>query len=133
MRVPHATDSAALVRQRIGDDLARRGVSAESIDEVTLVATELIGNAVRHTAAIDAAGLGVDWTLDGGGVTVQVADPSSAPPVRRRPDPTQPGGRGLCIVDALCDDWGVQRLGSGKQVWAHVQVHRDAPATSGSR
>jgi anti-sigma regulatory factor (Ser/Thr protein kinase) len=131
MRVPHATDSAALVRHRIGDDLAHRGVSAESIDEVVLVASELIGNAVRHTAAIDAAGLGVEWTLDGGGVTVLVDDPSSTPPIPRHPDPTQPNGRGLRIVDALCDDWGAQRLGTGKRVWAHVQVHRDVPATSG--
>lgn len=129
MRVPHATDSAALVRRRISDDLARRGVSPESIDEVVLVASELVGNAVQHTFAIDAAGLGVEWTLDGGGVTLAVADPSSIPPTRCRPDPTRPGGRGLCIVDALCDDWGMQRDGSGKQVWAHVQVHREAPVS----
>ena len=77
MRVPHATDSAALVRHELSADLALHGVPAECIDEVVLVASELIGNAVRHTMAVDGLGLAVEWSVDPDGVTVQVSDPSA--------------------------------------------------------
>jgi two-component sensor histidine kinase len=129
MRVPLATASAALVRHRISADLAAHGVSPDSIDEVILVASELIGNAVRHTRPSGGQDLGVDWTLDPAGVTVQVSDFSPALPAPRRPDATETSGRGLRVVDALCDDWGTRATGAGKQVWAHLPAH---PPASGA-
>ncbi|MDT4944364.1 MAG: hypothetical protein QOH14_1097, partial [Pseudonocardiales bacterium] len=42
--VRHEAASAALVRHQIVDDLARQRVASDSIDEVALVATELVGN-----------------------------------------------------------------------------------------
>ena len=126
MRVPHATDSAALVRHELSADLALHGVPPECIDEVVLVASELVGNAVRHTMAVDGLGLAVEWSVDPDGVTVQVSDPSSVPPAPRTPSTTEPGGRGLWIVEALADDWGVRREGAGKRVWAHVPLHQPA-------
>jgi anti-sigma regulatory factor (Ser/Thr protein kinase) len=130
--VPHATTSAALVRHELSADLALRGIDPDSIDMVVLVASELVGNAVRHTPTAD-GGLVVDWTIDGGGVTVQVADPSPAAPAPRDPADTEPGGRGLRIVQALADDWGVRPTDGGKRVWAHVPVRaaRRLPAMSG--
>ncbi len=56
----------------------------ESVDEVVLVASELVGNAVRHTVAKDDLGLDVDWTIEAQGVTVRVCDPSPVPPSRAR-------------------------------------------------
>jgi hypothetical protein len=32
------------------------------------------------------------------------------------------GGRGLLIVDALADDWGVTAVGEGKQVWFRRRI-----------
>ncbi|HZY76205.1 MAG TPA: ATP-binding protein [Jatrophihabitantaceae bacterium] len=132
MRVPHATTSAALVRHELSADLALRGIDPDSIDEVVLVASELVGNAVRHTHTAE-GGLAVEWMLDGSGVIVQVADSSPATPTPRDPVATEPGGRGLHIVEALADDWGVRQDDGGKRVWAHVPVrtsHRE-PALSG--
>lgn len=122
MRVPHDTHSAALVRHELGAELALRGVDPQSIDAVVLVASELVGNAVRHTTAADGVGLAVDWALDDRGITVQVCDPSPVPPAPRNPSTTEPGGRGLRIVEALADDWGVRPTSDGKRVWAHVPV-----------
>lgn len=98
-------------------------MDCESIDEVVLVASELVGNAVRHTAA---GPLDVTWDLDPDGVTVRVADASTTLPTLRAPLDSEPGGRGLTIVAAVADDWGAYTLGSGKRVWAHVPVRRDA-------
>lgn len=128
MQVPHATNSAALVRRELSADLASHGIDAESIDEVVLVASELVGNAVRHTHAVEGIDVGVDWTLADDAVTVQVSDPSAVAPTRRDPSATEPGGRGLQIVAALSDDWGVRPSGHGKRVWAHVPVRHAALA-----
>lgn len=126
MRVPHATASAALVRHELSADLALRGIDPDSIAEVALVASELVGNAVRHTHSSNGCGLGVDWALDDAGVTVQVSDPSATAPAPRRPSANEPGGRGLHIVAALADDWGVRPDDGGKRVWAHVPVRQAA-------
>ena len=133
MRVPHATTSAALVRHELSADLALRGIDPDSIDEVVLVASELVGNAVRHTHGANGNGLAVDWTLDEAGVTVQVADPSPAAPAPRDPADTEASGRGLHIVQALADDWGVRPTDGGKRVWAHIPIRtgRGEPAMSG--
>lgn len=121
MQVRHEPGSAALVRRRLGAELARHGIDPDSIDEVVLVASELVGNAVRHTPA---GPLGVRWDIDPGGVTVQVLDCSSVLPTRRTPRDNEPGGRGLTIVAAVSDDWGADPLDSGKRVWARVRVRR---------
>ena len=120
MRVLHDSASAALVRHQLQQELTRAGLTAATIDEVLLVATELVGNAVRHTVHRPDNLLEVSWTLDDAGVTVAVADPSPVPPRPRTPTPEEPAGRGLRIVDALCDGWGVDATRDGKRVWGHV-------------
>ncbi|MEO8889608.1 MAG: ATP-binding protein [Jatrophihabitantaceae bacterium] len=126
IQVRHEPSSAALVRRRLTDDLAHEGVDPDSIDEVVLVASELVGNAVRHTPV---GPLDVTWDLDPNGVTVRVSDPSTTLPTLRTPLDTEPGGRGLTIVAAVSDDWGAYTLGSGKRVWAHVPVRRAVSAS----
>ena len=49
LQVRHEPASAALVRRHIRTDLEAHGLSSHSTDMVLLVATELVGNAVRHT------------------------------------------------------------------------------------
>jgi anti-sigma regulatory factor (Ser/Thr protein kinase) len=126
MQVRHEPSSAALVRRRLRAELAREGIDADSIDEVVLVASELVGNAVRHTPT---GPLEVTWEIDADGVTVRVADPSSILPTLRTPLDSEPRGRGLTIVAAVSDDWGAYPLGSGKRVWAHVPVRRAVAAS----
>jgi anti-sigma regulatory factor (Ser/Thr protein kinase) len=131
MRVHHDSASAALVRRLLTEELRRAGVSPATVDEVVLIASELVGNAVRHTPAPPSGLLEVSWSLDDTGVTVGVVDASPTPPRPRTPTPQDPHGRGLRIVDALADGWGVVPHPQGKQVWAHVPARQRQHAMAG--
>lgn len=120
--VPHEPVSAARVRHAIFDDLEAHGIDRESIDSVVLIASELMANAVRHADA-GQQGLRVSWELDADAVRVDVADEDPDIPSPRIPQPSEAGGRGLTIVDALSYEWGFDRLPRGKRVWARIPVH----------
>ncbi len=124
--VRHDPASAALVRRELACDLDAYNLPDDAIEDVVLVASELVGNAVRHTTATQQGTLDVSWDVDASGVRVCVGDPSQEPPVVRTSGVDRPDGRGLRIVDAVSDDWGVERDGPGKRVWAHVPVHQPA-------
>jgi serine/threonine-protein kinase RsbW len=96
------------------------GIDDEGV--TTLLVSELVTNAVKHTRAAPTLALAVA----GGMIEAGVTDGGSL----RGPIPVQrevvaPGsvrvlsetGRGLMIVEALSDDWGVTPNGTGKQVW----------------
>ena len=119
--------SAAVARHAIAADLARREITKDSADDVVLVASELVGNAVVHAGSRADAGLAVSWAVDSETVTVAVRDSSPRSPQHRATVETAPSGRGLTIVAALAEDWGVRRSARGKQVWARIPVTRDLP------
>jgi len=89
------------------------------MDDILLVVSELVTNAMLHTGS-RATELTVAQT--GGAIRVEVGDSSSTPPVPAsqlpRSDDTQ--GRGLLLVDAVAEHWGVERDDRGKHVWAEV-------------
>lgn len=131
LAVRHEPASAALVRQAITADLEKQRVTRDTVHDVVLVASELVGNAVVHTDGTDddhgrsAPPVDVRWDLEDGTVLLQVADASTDVPRTQRPSSTASSGRGLAIVAAIADDWGVRRTERGKQVWARVPVLRD--------
>jgi anti-sigma regulatory factor (Ser/Thr protein kinase) len=124
MLVRHEPASAALVRHELARELLRLGVPQEAVDEAVLVASELLGNAIRHTPRGESGMLDIGWDADATGVTITVADASSVYPHPRTPRDDEPGGRGLTIIEALSDTWGVQPLDNGKRVWAHLPTRR---------
>lgn len=89
------------------------------VDDVGLVATELVGNSLRHAGTTCSVRLAAtDRSL-----VLTVQDGSARHPVRRDPGPLDDAGRGLFLVDALSRDWGVEQRGSGgKAVWASFLV-----------
>lgn len=121
--------SAGLVRRQLSQELTEQGVSPESIDEVVLVASELVGNAVRHAAAPGDRQIEVTWSVDDDGVVVSIADSSAQQPQPRSAEPDEAGGRGLTIIQALAAAWGVEPTTTGKRVWARVPIGRE-PAAS---
>ncbi|MEU1518176.1 ATP-binding protein [Streptomyces sp. NPDC005811] len=95
-------------------------------ETLTLITAELTGNAVRH-GHVPGRDFHVQLTLAEGAFRIEVTDtraekqPPSAPPT---PDSTSESGRGLLLVAALADDWGVtpRPAAPGKTVWAELRV-----------
>jgi anti-sigma regulatory factor (Ser/Thr protein kinase) len=91
-----------------------------------LVVSELVTNAVKASPPVPETdtGLHVSLQLEAnvrGSLVVQVGDGHSDPPVRGEVDEDAESGRGLLIVEALCDDWGWYWPDGGehgKWVWA---------------
>ncbi|MEP7021487.1 MAG: ATP-binding protein [Pseudonocardiales bacterium] len=123
--VRHEAASAAIVRRQLARDLATYDLPSDAIDDAVLVASELVGNAVRHTAASATGTLDVSWHVDASGVRLSVGDPSGERPQARTAGDDEPSGRGLKIVAAMADEWGVDHDADGKRVWAHVPTRRD--------
>ena len=126
MAVRHDASSAALVRRAIAADLAERDIPVDAADDVVLVASELVGNAVVHAGPALDGDLAVTWEVAPDGVMVEVDDASADLPQLRAASDTESGGRGLRIVASLADDWGVRRTARGKKVWARVPVTHSA-------
>ena len=116
MLVRHEARSASAVRHELAVDLDGHGVDRDSIDAAMLVASELVGNAVRHTSACEDDDLDVGWTVHDDTVLISVEDPSTDVPVLRYPAPDATSGRGLSIVEALTMDWGFEHTPRGKRV-----------------
>jgi two-component sensor histidine kinase len=97
---------------------AMGGVPADVAAVVTTIVSELASNAVLHAAT----GFDVRVHRSANAVTVEVTDEGDGRPEPRVAAVTDPSGRGLVIVGALAERWGVVEHGDlgGKTVWARV-------------
>ena len=123
--VPHHARGARQARHRLRAELAAV-IPAELLSDTVAVLAELVGNAVRHANPLPGDVVRVAWRLragtDGDVVEVRVTDggaESRVPRLHTVP-PEAPSGRGLGIVAALADRWGVDRDGLGQCVWAEL-------------
>jgi anti-sigma regulatory factor (Ser/Thr protein kinase) len=121
-----------------GDDAARaarlrarelcRGLTEDDLaDDVALVVSELVTNAVRY-------GLGeitLHLTVDPAQVVVGVRDEGPGQPqLTAAVDVDTEGGRGLALIATLAHEWGVRPVPEGgKVVWC---VLGTSPATIGT-
>lgn len=90
----------------------------ETVDRAILLASELVSNAIVH--GLSDGKLAVDLAEDQ--LRIAVTDRSPRVPTAMPYGPRHAHGRGLAIVDALADQWGVDLLDSGKIVWATLRV-----------
>jgi hypothetical protein len=117
--------------------LQRWGV-AERREDVAVVVSELLTNALRH--AVPASGHArTGWPIrlgllqPGRGVMCAVADPSRVEPVLQQPEHLGETGRGLHVIAALSDQWGCTiPTDLGKVMWAMFST-RLAPPVPGPR
>ncbi len=120
----------------------RRWGAAERSQDIAVVVSELLTNALRH--ALPGAGdtrprqpIRLGLLQPGPCVLCAVADPSKAAPSLRAPGSLAETGRGLPIICALSDQWGYTTLSdTGKVVWAvfyrGLRVRASASARPGT-
>ena len=101
------------------------GESAEVLDAAELMASELTSNCVRHAETSFDVSVRV-----GEDIRVEVRDSGGGRPRPLSPGPEEPSGRGLLIVEAMSDSWGVEPGAAGKKVWFTLP-RSDAAALSG--
>ena len=105
----------AQARRAVAECAVRLGLD-EVLDDLLLVVSELVTNAVRHGAPP----VRLEVLADDDVVRVAVGDGATAVPVPRTVDAEAEGGRGMTLVDLLAREHGVHSQPSGKTVWAAV-------------
>ena len=109
-------DGRRFVRRTIG---SRHPV----LERVTLGVSELATNAIMHTPSGDGGQITIGLVAAGGLVRAEVTNDgtmTAKPRIRR--DTTAENGRGILIVDALADAWGVIKGSGTTTVWAEFRV-----------
>jgi anti-sigma regulatory factor (Ser/Thr protein kinase) len=121
LRMNSSRDAPGLGRAAVAEWSACLPLGADSSDLLRLLVSELLTNAVRHSAGeeITLAGLLADDHL-----LVTVTDSGVGElPVAREPDLAR-GGYGLHLVDTFAREWGVERA-NGTRVWFTMDVASD--------
>lgn len=133
MAVPHGPAGVGEARHRMREQLRRNGVPETVVDDAVLILSELLSNACRHGRPLGEGMVGdgdvrAAWRVEATGrLTVEVTDGGGPTrPVPATPSVTAHGGRGLNIITALADAWGVRDDTHGEvTVWAAVHAgHR---------
>jgi anti-sigma regulatory factor (Ser/Thr protein kinase) len=109
MSIPFAAESAGRVREALESWLAHRGSAPRVVEDARLVATELVGNAVRHASPLANGTVLVRWEEEDSTLVLSVLDGGGdTEPTRVEAAPYDVGGRGLRIVDSLSATWWVE-------------------------
>jgi serine/threonine-protein kinase RsbW len=114
--LPARAEEVAAARHAVVSHLAGRGVSSTVIDDLELVTSELVTNAIVHPPPMARGDVVQVHVAVTGEVRLAVANVGSAaaiPPVEAWV-PAAPGalsGRGLGIVRRLCDEVAVEQRG----------------------
>jgi anti-sigma regulatory factor (Ser/Thr protein kinase) len=121
LKLPSDARAPATVRRSV--QALSEHIAADLLDDVQLLADEVVTNGLLHAPEDNR------WILvrvmaypnPALPIRVEVVDSGGGfePATMREPDPEDIGGRGLFLVDALADRWGVDAQG-GTRVWLEL-------------
>ncbi|MGX1887133.1 ATP-binding protein [Streptomyces sp. NPDC055287] len=118
--------SVGLIRRVVTAQLSSWGLH-EVADISRLLVSELVTNALRHAHGP----IRVNVRVHGAVLRCEVEDATPTGPVPRTAGIDAESGRGIELVGALAQDWGSDRMTTGKTTWfelaipdpCHDQVH----------
>jgi anti-sigma regulatory factor (Ser/Thr protein kinase) len=124
-RPPHPGHASVTTEGRnwarhILPEILTRQPRQDLYDDMDLVLSELISNAVRHGGGLCEAQL----ANTGEHLRLVAADNDPRSPAVRARRIDQPNGRGMHLIQAIADGWGVHRhhAEAGKRVWADLRL-----------
>jgi anti-sigma regulatory factor (Ser/Thr protein kinase) len=113
-----APTAATTARTEVTERLAAR-LGKRTLEDVRLLVTELITNALRHGSLTPGDRVSVRASIDAGVVRIEVTDPGRSGIVAPRDPGPRGGGYGLFLVEQLAKRWGVERR-DGTTVWCEL-------------
>jgi anti-sigma regulatory factor (Ser/Thr protein kinase) len=118
LRLSPGPRAPAEARRSLGASLGR--VDQDLLGKLRLLVSELVSNSVRHAGLQEDDLIRLSVWESAGRVRVEVTDPGGGfRPRVPDPDPFNPTGWGLYLVDRLADRWGVASDGETR-VWFEV-------------
>ncbi|OLZ74850.1 hypothetical protein AV521_02890 [Streptomyces sp. IMTB 2501] len=124
--LPSRPTAVGTARRVVRELLTAWEVPEGPLDDAVLVTSELVTNALVHTAG-DRIACRLHDTADR--IRIEIEDRQGGPalPTARRPGPDDQHGRGLLLVDALSLDWGVTPIPGrpARVVWAELPSGHD--------
>ena len=126
-------DAPSAVREALRE--RGRHLSDGVRDDLLLLLTEVVTNAVRHSGTRAGEPIEVQVHEQEDCVRVEVVDSGHGfePPERLVPDLTRTGGLGLVLVDRISRAWGVRRSSQGATVWFELDNHDGELGSDASR
>jgi len=97
--------------------------TARDTDAASLLATELVTNAVRHAGLTCHEAIGLEVGIKDQMLRVSVTDGGPGFDKPKHPVGGLGGGFGLQLVEAIADRWGVNRNGV-TEVWFEIDLRR---------
>ena len=116
--LPAVATAAATARGEVTRRLSAR-VAVAALEDVRLLLTELVTNAVRHSDIAAGERIDVKAELSDGTVRLEVHDPGRNGAPKPRAPGAREGGYGLFLVERLTKRWGIDRH-DGTTVWAEL-------------
>jgi two-component sensor histidine kinase len=105
--------------------LAGNGTLPRAVrDDVLLLVTELVTNAVLHSRAEPHGLVRVELHRASGFVRVAVSDEGTGFTADAPLEPSKAGGWGLGLVDRIADRWAVTPAASGTCAWFEIGYER---------
>ena len=126
LTLPRNPASVAAARRFIEGRAEAWSFSGPASEQLVLIGPELVTNAVLHARTE----LTLTLELRGDRVRISVKDRSKAPATLRHYRADALTGRGLGVVAALSDNWGISAASDGKVVWAELDANGDHDAAT---
>jgi anti-sigma regulatory factor (Ser/Thr protein kinase) len=120
MELQRNVRAPAIARSAVSEQLLAVGIDGSLGQTIVLLVSEVVSNAVRHSAAPEEAAIALEARITERSVRIAVTDAGEGFTPRQR-DPERLGeGYGLYLLEKASSRWGVARDG-GTTVWFEVE------------
>ncbi|MEU8132490.1 ATP-binding protein [Streptodolium elevatio] len=115
--LPAEPIAAREARSHVRQFLTCHGL-ADLADDATLLASELVSNALRHACGKPELRISLSSDV----LRLEVVDGGPGFPSPRTAEDGDTDGRGLWLVDRMAAHWGFNRANSIKSVWCELAI-----------